>query len=226
MGDPAIREFAALAVGADNGPQRLSSISRLSHAAALAQIRSSTRSSRLGTRRSPIKDGSSSAGSRITTSLVSTKLLVKPHAILPLLPATMFGAPGSVTPVMLRLAPVSLFSSMSRARYQMLGTRRPRCMSLATMAAPRLLRAPPTAQLLLPELAASAPSPAGGGHVLSWWHGGLACAGSTARSHPAERPRMSLQERGKRPAACPRASLTGRADAPSSIASCKSRYIV
>jgi len=45
---------------------------------------------------------------------------------------TMVGAPGKVTPVMSREGS----SSFSRALYQMLGSRRRRCMSFSTIAAP------------------------------------------------------------------------------------------
>src|SRR4029077_1784441 len=63
-------------------------------------------------------------------------------------PATSSGAPGSVTPFRSRAcapAPVR-----GRAGYQTGGTRSPRCISLATSAAPVVVRRPATAQLLLP----------------------------------------------------------------------------
>src|SRR5262245_19325408 len=62
----------------------------------------------------------------------------------PLEPATNTGAPGSVTPLRSN-APV-----FKRARYQVVGRRRDRCMSLATSAPPLAVRRPAKAQLLLP----------------------------------------------------------------------------
>src|SRR5436309_15235638 len=53
---------------------------------------------------------------------------------------------------------------MSDARYQMFGVDRPRCMSLATIAPPSVVRRPATAQLLLPRASSSA---AGESHASS-----------------------------------------------------------
>ncbi len=62
----------------------------------------------------------------------------------PLEPATITGAPGSVSPMR------SSAPTFRRARYQVVGTRRPRCMSLATSAPPPAVKEPAIAQLLLP----------------------------------------------------------------------------
>jgi hypothetical protein len=75
--------------------------------------------------------------------------LVKPQAILPVLPATSMGAPGSVTPV--SLCP----GHLSDMRYQMFGTPRWRCMSFATSAPPPAARAPATAKLFEPGVSRS-----------------------------------------------------------------------
>ena len=61
---------------------------------------------------------------------------VNPQAIRPVLPATSAGVPGSVTPVS------SWPGHLSDIRYQMFGTPRCRCMSLATIAGPPAARAP------------------------------------------------------------------------------------
>ena len=92
-------------------------------------------------------------------STVSICALVKPQATRPLLPTTMIGAPGRLTPTTSMAASASPSgATTSRARYQVLGTRMPRCMSLATMAAPWAVSAPATAQLLLPWGGGSAAS--------------------------------------------------------------------
>src|SRR4051812_514483 len=82
--------------------------------------------------------------STITRSPGSTYALVKPHATLPLLPATIAGVPGSVTPVTL----VPGYSN--DARYQVLGTPWSRCMSFATIAVPVAVCAPPRANTFEP----------------------------------------------------------------------------
>ncbi|CAM3764987.1 hypothetical protein PSMA106859_16290 [Pseudoalteromonas maricaloris] len=74
--------------------------------------------------------------------------LVKPQAICVLLPAIISGRPGKETPVNLRS---SLASCQEKpTRYQILGTLRFKCISLATKALPDFVFAPDTAQLLLP----------------------------------------------------------------------------
>ncbi len=82
------------------------------------------------------------------TSVQSAVLLVKPQASLPLEPTTTAGMPGKVTPVITTCWPFSF--QRSWALYQVCGTMMPRCMSLATMAAPVALTLPPTAKLLEP----------------------------------------------------------------------------
>src|SRR5262249_56413474 len=79
-------------------------------------------------------------------------VLVKPQATSPLLPATSEGTPGSVTPATWRGRESC---QAVDARYQMFGVARPRCMSLAMMAPPSLVRRPATAQLLLPRASSS-----------------------------------------------------------------------
>ena len=77
-------------------------------------------------------------------------VLVNPQAIRPLLPTTIPGPPGTVTPTARRRA-VPFSSGHSRqALYQMLGTRRCRCISLATHARLSAVLDPARAQLLLP----------------------------------------------------------------------------
>src|SRR5438128_414879 len=71
----------------------------------------------IGTDRDPgAKYSDAPCGSTITRSPVSAYASVKPHATLPLEPATITGTPGSVTPVILRPG------YSSDARYQILGT--------------------------------------------------------------------------------------------------------
>src|SRR5215212_10405978 len=79
----------------------------------------------------------------------------------------MVGAPGKVMPVMSSAGRPVPYSSTSLARYQTLGTRKPRCMSLATTAAPVELSAPLMAKPLLPGMAGSiSPTPATGAAAL------------------------------------------------------------
>src|SRR5208282_88655 len=82
-------------------------------------------------------------------------VLVKPQAIRPLLPTTIPGPPGTVTPTaFLRLKPLS--SGHSRqTRYQILGTRKCKCMSFATQARSSSVLDPARAQLLLPATKSS-----------------------------------------------------------------------
>src|SRR5256885_2279142 len=68
----------------------------------------------------------------------------------PLEPATINGAPGSVTPLRSRAGCVPDAFTRKLARYQTIGTRARRCMSLAISAAPVVVKRPLTAQLLLP----------------------------------------------------------------------------
>src|SRR4030095_15602041 len=75
-------------------------------------------------------------------------LFVKPQATWVLLPTTTAGDPGSVTPVTSCFPAPS--DQASVARYQVLGTPMPRCMSSARSGAPLAVWAPATAQLLLP----------------------------------------------------------------------------
>src|SRR5687767_1342926 len=62
----------------------------------------------------------------------------------PFEPATSTGAPGNVIPLR------SSEAVFKRARYQTVGTRRFKCMSLATSALPLAVSRPETTQLLLP----------------------------------------------------------------------------
>src|SRR3954452_20396997 len=79
----------------------------------------------------------------------------------------MVGAPGRVMPVMSRAIRSEPSSSTSLARYQTFGTRKPRCMSLATMAAPFELIRPATAKALLPAITGSiSPDLTGGAAAL------------------------------------------------------------
>src|ERR1700712_2789376 len=68
----------------------------------------------------------------------------------PLEPATINGAPGSVTPLRSRAGCPEEAFIRRRARYQTMGTRARKCMSLAIKAPPVAVRRPLTAQLLLP----------------------------------------------------------------------------
>src|SRR5580692_1657365 len=83
-------------------------------------------------------------GLTMTRSPVPAFEFVNPQAILPVLPATIIGDPGSVTPVS------SCPGHFSDIRYQMLGTPRLRCMSFAMSAPPPDASAPATAKLLDP----------------------------------------------------------------------------
>ena len=65
----------------------------------------------------------------------------------------MIGAPGRVTPVIWRPAASEPPGNLKAARYQMLGMPSPRCMSLATSAAPFAVWAPDSANALEPTTA-------------------------------------------------------------------------
>src|SRR5580704_7889534 len=81
----------------------------------------------------------------------------------PLDPATSRGAPGRVTPVRSNAGSDVVPVVRSRAWYQRVGTRCPRCMSLATRAAPVVVRRPASAQLLLPTSWRPSPAAVAGG---------------------------------------------------------------
>ena len=87
----------------------------------------------------------------MTTSLTSVPATVNPHAMLPLLPATIAGMPGRLTPVTL-CGPQEI-----EARYQVLGTDRPKCMSFARSPAPEAVRAPATANEFEPGMSGGSP---------------------------------------------------------------------
>src|SRR5258708_22233099 len=77
-------------------------------------------------------------------------LLVTAQATSPLLPTTIGGDPGRVTPATRRVrARGPAAGQTNTARYQTLGTPRPRCRSLASSAPPVAERRPATAQALL-----------------------------------------------------------------------------
>ncbi len=135
------------------GPQIVETTSSVSSAAPLTLIASWWRSNRRGPSGVRYDSSSSPAGSTTTRSTQSPSLLVNPQATWPLLPTTIAGVPGSVTPVILCSPPGSSFVPHTNdARYHTCGTRSPRCMSSATIARPSAVWLPATAQLLLPGL--------------------------------------------------------------------------
>ena len=110
-----------------------------------------------GRRASGICSASRGSGSMRTRSLQSPPVLVKPHATWPLLPTTMLGRPGSVTPVICRCADgcVGIGKRQRRAIPDDRHADRRGACRWRRAPTPDAVCAPSTAQLLLPMIAAS-----------------------------------------------------------------------